>query len=85
MSEEKSHMNEEKLQMFRNRLLKMFRHTAKLAKRQGITCYRIYDHDLPEFPVPAAVGGSRDLVPGSGGRGRGGRGRDGGCRTGVGD
>lgn len=43
-------MNEEKFQMFRNRLLKMFRHTAKLAKRQGITCYRIYDHDLPEFP-----------------------------------
>jgi 23S rRNA (cytosine1962-C5)-methyltransferase len=43
-------MNEEKLQMFRNRLLKMFRHTGKLAKRQGITCYRIYDHDLPEFP-----------------------------------
>jgi 23S rRNA (cytosine1962-C5)-methyltransferase len=43
-------MNEEKLQMFRNRLLKMYRHTGKLAKRQGITCYRIYDHDLPEFP-----------------------------------
>lgn len=43
-------MNEEKLQMFRNRLSKMFRHISKLAKRQGITCYRIYDHDLPEFP-----------------------------------
>ena len=43
-------MNEEKLQMFRNRLLKMFRHIGKLAKRQGITCYRVYDHDLPEFP-----------------------------------
>jgi 23S rRNA (cytosine1962-C5)-methyltransferase len=43
-------MNVEKLQMFRNRLSKMFRHISKLAKRQGITCYRIYDHDLPEFP-----------------------------------
>ena len=43
-------MNEEKLQMFRNRLLKMYRHIGKLARRQGITCYRIYDHDLPEFP-----------------------------------
>src|SRR5882724_6803535 len=43
-------MNEEKLSMFRNRLVKMFRHTAKLAKRQSITCYRVYDHDLPEFP-----------------------------------
>jgi 23S rRNA (cytosine1962-C5)-methyltransferase len=43
-------MNEEKLQMFRNRLTKMYRHVAKLARRQGVTCYRIYDHDLPEFP-----------------------------------
>ncbi len=43
-------MSEEKLQMFRNRLLKMWRHTGKLARRQGITCYRVYDHDLPEFP-----------------------------------
>src|ERR1700744_4732938 len=43
-------MNEEKLQMFRNRLLKMYKHVSKLARRQGITCYRIYDHDLPEFP-----------------------------------
>ncbi|HEY4060895.1 MAG TPA: class I SAM-dependent methyltransferase [Puia sp.] len=43
-------MNEEKLPMFRNRLTKMFRHTAKLARRQSVTCYRVYDHDLPEFP-----------------------------------
>ncbi|HXB33201.1 MAG TPA: class I SAM-dependent methyltransferase [Puia sp.] len=43
-------MSEEKLVMFRNRLQKVWRHVAKLAKRQGVTCYRIYDHDLPEFP-----------------------------------
>ena len=43
-------MNEEKLPMFRNRLTKMFRHIAKLARRQSVTCYRVYDHDLPEFP-----------------------------------
>jgi 23S rRNA (cytosine1962-C5)-methyltransferase len=43
-------MNEEKLLMFRNRLTKMYRHVAKLARRQGVSCYRIYDHDLPEFP-----------------------------------
>jgi len=35
--------------MFRNRLTKVYRHVSKLARRQGITCYRIYDHDLPEF------------------------------------
>jgi 23S rRNA (cytosine1962-C5)-methyltransferase len=43
-------MTEEKLQMFRNRLTKMFRHLGKLAKRQSVSCYRVYDHDLPEFP-----------------------------------
>lgn len=43
-------MHEEKLQMFRNRLTKMFRHISKLARRQSVTCYRVYDHDLPEFP-----------------------------------
>jgi 23S rRNA (cytosine1962-C5)-methyltransferase len=36
--------------MFRNRLGKVFRHVSKLAKRQSVSCYRIYDHDLPEFP-----------------------------------
>lgn len=36
--------------MFQNRLEKMYRHLSKQAKRQCISCYRIYDHDLPEFP-----------------------------------
>jgi 23S rRNA (cytosine1962-C5)-methyltransferase len=36
--------------MFRNRLEKVYRHLKKQAKNQGITCFRIYDHDLPEFP-----------------------------------
>src|SRR5258706_6526854 len=40
-----------KLQMFCNRLLKMYKYRSKQAKRLNISCYRIYDHDLPEFPV----------------------------------
>jgi 23S rRNA (cytosine1962-C5)-methyltransferase len=40
-----------KLEMFQNRLAKVFRHLAKQARRQQITCYRIYDRDLPEFPL----------------------------------
>src|SRR5258705_8911890 len=36
--------------MFRNRLTKVFRHLAKQAKRLAVSCYRIYDHDIPEFP-----------------------------------
>src|ERR1700744_3556784 len=43
-------MSEEKMQMFHNRLTKVYRHVAKAARRQGVSCYRIYDHDLPEFP-----------------------------------
>ncbi|HVG17052.1 MAG TPA: class I SAM-dependent methyltransferase [Chitinophagaceae bacterium] len=40
-----------KFLMFENRLGKVFRHLRKQAARQGITCYRVYDHDLPEFPL----------------------------------
>ena len=36
--------------MFRNRLTKVFRHLSKQAKRLSVSCYRVYDHDLPEFP-----------------------------------
>src|ERR1700712_5350710 len=36
--------------MFQNRLLKVYKHFSKLARRQEIACYRFYDHDLPEFP-----------------------------------
>ena len=36
--------------MFRNRLVKVYKHIHKQARRQNITCYRVYDHDLPEFP-----------------------------------
>lgn len=43
-------MSEDKLIMFRNRLVKVFRHIGKTAKRQNISCYRVYDYDLPEFP-----------------------------------
>jgi len=43
-------MIEDKFIMFRNRLEKVHRHLGKQAKRVGITCYRLYDHDLPEFP-----------------------------------
>ncbi len=43
-------MAEDKLIMFKNRLAKVFRHISKQAKRLGVSCYRVYDHDLPEFP-----------------------------------
>jgi 23S rRNA (cytosine1962-C5)-methyltransferase len=39
-----------KTEMFRNRLLKVYRHRSKLARRQQVSCYRVYDNDLTEFP-----------------------------------
>ena len=44
-------MTTEKFQMFENRLLKNYKHRLKQAKRQNISCWRLYDHDLPEFPI----------------------------------
>jgi 23S rRNA (cytosine1962-C5)-methyltransferase len=43
-------MMQEKFIMFRNRLAKVFRHISRQAKRLHVSCYRVYDHDLPEFP-----------------------------------
>ena len=43
-------MPSEKQIMFSNRLQKVWKHFSKLAKRQGVACFRFYDHDLPEFP-----------------------------------
>lgn len=37
--------------MFANRVLKMARHLGKWARRTGVSCYRIYDADIPEFPL----------------------------------
>ena len=38
---------------YRNRLAKNVRHLSKWARREGITCYRLYDRDVPEFPITA--------------------------------
>ncbi|MFT4702330.1 MAG: 23S rRNA (cytosine1962-C5)-methyltransferase [Bradymonadia bacterium] len=35
---------------FANRLRKNHKHIAKWAKRHDVTCYRIYDRDMPEVP-----------------------------------
>ncbi len=43
-------MNTIALQAFENRLQKMYKHRSKLARRQGISCYRVYDRDLNDFP-----------------------------------
>ena len=38
-------------EMFANRLKKNARHLGKWAKREAVTCWRVYDKDIPELPV----------------------------------
>jgi len=38
-------------EMFANRLRKRLKHLGKWARREGVTCYRVYDADLPEYSV----------------------------------
>ena len=37
--------------MFANRLQKNFKHLRRWAGREDISCYRVYDADLPEYAV----------------------------------
>lgn len=37
--------------MLANRLRKNLRHLGKWARREGVTCYRLYDGDLPEYAL----------------------------------
>jgi 23S rRNA (cytosine1962-C5)-methyltransferase len=45
------------MQELRNRLARMGKHWAKWARRREITCYRVYDRDLPEYPFIAEIYG----------------------------
>ena len=38
-------------EMLTNRLRKRARHLRKWAQRSGVTCYRLYDRDIPEIPL----------------------------------
>ena len=37
--------------IFRNRLLKRARHLRRWPTKQGITCFRLYERDVPEIPL----------------------------------
>ena len=41
---------EERKNMLVNRIRKNHKHRKKWAKREGISCYRLYDRDIPELP-----------------------------------
>lgn len=39
------------MDMLANRVRKNARHLAKWARREGVTCWRVYDRDIPEIPI----------------------------------
>jgi 23S rRNA (cytosine1962-C5)-methyltransferase len=39
------------IEMFANRVKKNAKHLGKWAKRDGVSCWRVYDRDIPEVPV----------------------------------
>ncbi len=62
ISEHKSHSvavqhieSSDPINMFINRLSKNKKHLDKWAKRENISCYRIYDADLPEYAVAVDI------------------------------
>lgn len=40
-----------RFEMLANRVSKNARHLAKWAKRERVTCWRVYDRDIPELPI----------------------------------
>jgi len=47
---------------FANRLRKNLKHLSKWAKREGVTCWRVYDADLPDFAVSVDIYDCEDGV-----------------------
>lgn len=48
-----------KAETFANRLRKTFKHESKWAERTGVTCWRVYDWDVPELPFVVDLYGDR--------------------------
>ncbi len=51
---------EDKFIAFENRLSKVYKHIGKIARKQNVSCFRVYNVDLPEFPFIIDV--YKDLI-----------------------
>ena len=50
-AEERAAQVEAQAEMLVNRVRKNRKHRKKWAKREGVSCYRLYDRDIPEVPM----------------------------------
>ncbi|MCK4706528.1 MAG: 23S rRNA (guanine(2445)-N(2))/(guanine(2069)-N(7))-methyltransferase, partial [Gammaproteobacteria bacterium] len=46
-----NHIRHESADMFENRLKKNFKHLRKWARKNDISCYRVYDADIPQYSM----------------------------------
>lgn len=51
MNHNTEEQNAYQAQIFSNRLAKKYKNLRKWARRERITCYRLYDRDIPEVPL----------------------------------
>ena len=54
-AEHKVEVFEESSQQFADRLRKVAKERRKWARREGVTCYRVYDADLPDYSAAIDV------------------------------
>ena len=47
--------NRQQAELFKNRLAKNFKTLKKWARKNRISCYRLYDRDIPEIPLAADI------------------------------
>lgn len=57
-------------EQFARRLAKVAKTRAKWARREDVSCYRIYDVDLPDYAVTIDLFEGSELIPARRGRGR---------------
>jgi len=57
-----SQKTQNQAQLFANRLSKRYKHVSKWARRTGVTCFRLYDRDIPEIPLCLDIYESTDHV-----------------------
>jgi 23S rRNA (cytosine1962-C5)-methyltransferase len=53
MTENSASKNDYQASLFLNRLSKRYRTLRKWARKDRVTCYRLYDRDIPEIPLAA--------------------------------
>lgn len=51
MNQNSVEQNEYQAKLFSNRLSKKYKNLRKWARRERVTCYRLYDRDIPEVPL----------------------------------